>query len=431
MLRDIQNKREILSWCMFDFANSSFTTIVITIVFSVYFVQIAAMGSRDGDFLWSLGNFISQGFVLLTAPLVGAIADYSASKKKFLFLSYSICILFSALLYFVRPGDVWLGLVLFIIGNFAYSSGENLIASFLPEIAKPEDMGKISGFGWSLGYIGGLLALLACLPLLQGGFEIQNANNLRLTNLIVAAFFLVAGIPTFLFVKQRKTASTLPPGMSYFGVGVKRIKETFHHLKEFSELSKFLIVFGIYNCGVTTVIFFASIYAVQTIKLTPNELIIFFLITQVSSSLGAFLFGLIQDRIGAKRTIYMTLTLWLIVIIGAYLSSSRTTFYIIGNLAGLGLGSSQSAARALVGRFSPVEKSGEFFGFWGLFWKLSTAIGPLVFGTLSSTTGSQRIAILATGMFFLIGMIGLSFIDEAKGVEAARSYSGSPSTGSI
>jgi MFS transporter, UMF1 family len=360
----------------------------------------------------------------LTAPLLGAIADYSASKKKFLFLSYSTCILFSALLYFVTPGAVWLGLILFIVANFAYSSGENLIASFLPEIAKPEDMGKISGFGWSLGYIGGLLTLVCCLPFLKGGFGLQNADNLRTTNLIVAAFFLFAGIPTFLFVKQRKAASTLPEGMSYFGMGMQRIQDTFHHLKNFSELSKFLIVFAIYNCGVTTVVFFASIYAVQTIKLTPNELIFFFLITQVSSSLGAFLFGIIQDKIGAKNTIYITLVLWLLVTVGAYFSTNRIAFYIIGNLAGLGLGSSQSAARALVGRFSPVEKSGEFFGFWGLFWKLSTAIGPLVFGTLSSTTGSQRLAILATGMFFLFGMIGLTFVNEKKGLDAARAYTG-------
>jgi UMF1 family MFS transporter len=424
MLKGIENKREILSWCLFDFANSSFTTIVITIVYSVYFVNIAAMGTGNGDFLWGAGNLISQGFVLLTAPILGAIADYSASKKKFLFLSYFICIIFTTMLYFVKPGDVWLGIVLFIFANFAYSSGENLIASFLPDVARPEDMGKISGFGWSLGYMGGLLSLVCCLPFLKGGFDLDNANNLRTTNLVVAAFFLVGGIPTFLFVKEKKQASDLPAGTSYLAMGIQRIKETFHNIRQFSELSKFLIVFGIYNCGVTTVIYFASIYAINTIHLTTNELIVFFLITQVSSSIGAFLFGLIQDKLGAKRTIYITLTIWLIVAAGAFFSTSRTTFYIIGNLAGLGLGSSQSAARALVGLLSPFEKSGEFFGFWGLFWKLSTAIGPFVFGTLSKATGSQRIAILATGMFFVSGMIGLLFVDEKKGIAAARAYSG-------
>ena len=431
MLKHLQNKREIFSWCLFDFANSSFTTIIITIVFSVYFVKIIAVGRADADSLWGLGNFVSQLFVLMTAPLLGAIADYSGYKKRFLFLSYSICIVFTALLIVPQSGQVWLTLLIFIIANFAYSSGENFVASFLPEIARPEDMGKISGFGWALGYLGGLTSLFLCLPLLKGGFEMDNAGPLRQTNLIVSAFFLVAGIPTFLWVKERKAGRRLPAGTSYLSIGFHRIRTTFQHLRLFRELFKFLIIFGIYNCGVTTVVVFAAIYAVQTVKLSPNEFLIFFLITQISSSLGAFFFGLIQDKIGAKNTIYATLTLWLLVIAGAYLSTGRGTFFVVGNLAGLGLGSSQSAARALVGLFSPVEKAGEFFGFWGLFWKLSTAIGPMVFGLLSSGTGSQRIAILVTGLFFVAGIVGLQFVDEKKGLEAVQSYGGIVDPGNI
>jgi UMF1 family MFS transporter len=423
MWKRLPNKREILSWCFFDFANSAFTTIIITIVYSVYFRNIIAAGRADGDRLWALGNTISQILVLLSAPLLGAIADFSASKKRFLFLSYILCVSFTGLLTFTGPGEILFALLVFIVANFAFSSGENLIASFLPEISKPEDMGKISGFGWALGYIGGLLSLVLCFPFLKGGFGIENAGNLRMTNLIVAAFFLIAGIPTFLWVQERKESSDLPPGRSYVSIGFERIRDTFSHIRRFRELFRFLILFGVYNCGVTTVVVFAAIYAVETVKLTPGEFLVFFLITQISASVGAFLFGLAQDRIGAKNTIYATLSVWLITIAGAYLSTNRTTFFIVGNLAGLGLGSSQSAARALVGMFSPVEKSAEFFGFWGLFWKLSTAIGPLVFGLLSSGTGNQRIAILATGAFFVIGIFGLRFINEKAGIEAARAYS--------
>lgn len=423
MLKSIPNKKEVLSWCFFDFANSSFTTIIVTIVFSVYFVKIIAAGAH-GDYLWGLGNAISQGMVLLTAPLLGAIADYSASKKRFLFISYSGCIVFTALLTFIPPGQITLALILFIIGNFAYSSGENFIASFLPEIARQEDMGKISGFGWALGYMGGLLCLVCCMPFLKDGIVAENAHVVRWTCMVTALFFLVAGIPTFLWVRERKVASTLPPGSTYLSAGLRQIKETFEHLRSFRELFKFLIIFGIYNCGVTTVVYFASIYADKTIGLTATELIYFFLITQVSASLGAFLFGLIQDKIGARNTIFITLSLWLGVSAGAYYATSKMAFYIVGNLAGLGLGSSQSAARALVGLFSPVAKTGEFFGFWGLFWKASTAIGPLTFGILSTTTGSQRTAILATGFFFLLGIIGMFFIDEKEGIRAAKEYSG-------
>jgi MFS transporter, UMF1 family len=428
MWKSIPNKREILSWCFFDFANSSFTTIIITIVYSVYFRNIIAMGRTDGDRLWAFGNTISQTLVLLSAPLLGAIADYSAFKKRFLFLSYITCIIFTALLTLTRPGEILFALGIFIVANFAFSSGENFIASFLPEISKPEDMGKISGFGWALGYIGGLVSLLLCFPLLKGGFGIENADNLRMTNLLVAVFFLIAGIPTFLWVRERKKATDLPPGMSYVRAGFSRIQDTFAHIRRFRELFRFLIIFGIYNCGVTTVVVFAAIYAVETVKLTGSEFLVFFLITQISASLGAFLFGLAQDRIGPKKTIYATLTIWLVTIAGAYFSTDKTMFFIVGNLAGLGLGSSQSAARALVGLFSPVEKSAEFFGFWGLFWKLSTAIGPLVFGLLSSGTGNQRLAILVTGVFFIIGMIGLGFINEKAGIEAARSYGSVTST---
>ena len=422
MWKKLPNKGEILSWCFFDFANSAFTTIIITIVYSVYFRNIIAAGRADGDRLWALGNTISQVLVLLSAPLLGAIADYSAFKKRFLFISYVLCVTFTSLLAFTGTGEILFALAIFIVANFAFSSGENLIASFLPEIAKPEDMGKISGFGWALGYVGGLLSLVLCFPFLKQGFGLENAGNLRMTNLVVAAFFLIAGIPTFLWVKERKKASDLPPGASYVSVGFARIRDTFSHLRRFRELFKFLILFGIYNCGVTTVVVFAAIYAVETIRLTPAQFLFFFLITQISASVGAFIFGLAQDRIGPKRTIYATLTIWLLTIAGAYFARDRITFYVVGNLAGLGLGSSQSAARALVGLFSPAEKSAEFFGFWGLFWKLSTAIGPLVFGLLSSGTGDQRIAILATGMFFVVGMIGLPFVNEKRGIEAARAY---------
>jgi UMF1 family MFS transporter len=407
---------------MFDFANSSFTTIIITVVFSVYFVNIIAAKSASANFLWSLANFVSQALVLLTAPVLGAIADFSGAKKKFLFASYAVCVVFTALLYLTGPGQVALALPLFIIANYAYSSGENLIASFLPEIARPQDMGKISGFGWALGFIGGVVSLLLCYSFIKGGFTLANEHNVRMTCLVTAGFFLLAGIPTFFWVKERKQSEQLPPGSSHVGMGCRRIRDTFQHVRLFRELFKFLIIFCMYNCGVTTVVVFASIYAEQVIHLQPGELIIFFLITQVSSSLGAFLFGLIQDRIGAKKTIYITLTLWLGVIAGAYWTTDRTAFYVVGNLAGLGIGSSQSAARALVGLFSPPAKSAEFFGFWGLSWKLSMGLGPLVFGFVSNLTGSMRAAILVTGVFFVLGLLGLPFVNEQKGIQAAADY---------
>jgi UMF1 family MFS transporter len=193
-------------------------------------------------------------------------------------------------------------------------------------------------------------------------------------------------------------------------------------LKNFGELFKFFIVFFFFSCGITTVISFAAIFAEREVGFSGSDLIAFFIIVQISSALGAFLFGFIQDRIGARTTINCTLAIWILVVVGAYFTHSIRMFYIIGNLAGISIGSSTSSSRALVALFSPEDRTAEFFGFWGLFWKLSSALGPLTFGIISSVTGSERFAILATGCFFVIGFIGMFFINEKKGREEVANY---------
>lgn len=414
--------REIFGWCMFDFANSSFTTIIVTVIYSVYFTKLVAEGRPDGDFLWSLGIFLSQGIVLMSAPVVGAFADFSGAKKRFLVGTYLTCVLFTALLSTVTTGQVAKGLLFFIVANMAYSMGENFIASFLPELAPPERMGRVSGYGWAWGYMGGLFSLLICYPFLKGGFTPSNAANLRMTSLVTALFFLVSAIPTFVWLKERKSPQTLSEGETSLAVGFSRVAETLRHLRAFKELGKFLVVFLIYSSGINVVVAFASIFAEKQVGFTAVELSFFFLVVQLSSALGAFLFGFVQDRIGAKQTIMLTLIVWIIVTLGAAVSVSKPFFFVIGNLAGVAIGSSQSSARALVGLFSPPEKSAEFFGFWGLFWKLSSALGPLAFGTISSGTGSQRIGILVTAGFFLLGFLGMFFIREREGREAVQAY---------
>ncbi len=358
----------------------------------------------------------------MTAPVVGAFADFSGAKKRFLFGTYLTCVLFTGLLSTVTTGGVAKGLLFFIIANIAYSMGENFNASFLPELASPERMGRVSGYGWAWGYMGGLFSLLLCYPFLQGGFIPTNAANLRLTSLVTAFFCLASAIPTFLWLKERKSPQALPKGETYLTVGFSRVAETLRHVRAFKELAKFLVVFLIYSSGINVVVAFASIFAEKQVGFTAVELSVFFLVVQLSSAFGAFLFGFIQDRIGAKQTILLTLILWIIVTLGAAVSVSKSFFFIIGNLAGLAIGSSQSSARALVGLFSPPEKSAEFFGFWGLFWKLSSALGPLAFGTISSGTGSQRLAILVTASFFLLGFLGMFFIREGEGREAVQAY---------
>lgn len=427
-------RSEIWSWAMFDFANSSYTTIIVSLAYGIYFTRLVAPAGR-GDFLWGLALLVGNLFVLLFSPVIGAIADDSGRKKLFLGFTYATCVGGTALLWFVTPGRTALGFTLLVVSFIGFSFGENLCGSFLPEISTPENIGRISGLGWGLGYFGGLAAILVVRPLLNGGYVAANAGNLRLAWLITALFFLVAALPTFAFLRERAPRGT-GTAAEYVRAGFTRIAETFRSIRRFRQLVRFLSVFFVYSMGLTAVIAFAGIFAEKTLSFTPGQLIVLFLFLQLSSAGGAFVFGFIQDRVGAAFTIQMTLILWILVCVGVYACGDGTRivfgqvdgkhlFWWVAIAAGLGIGSLQSASRGLVGLFSPPEKSGEFFGFWGLAGKGAYMVGPAVFGVISSVTGSQRLAILATGLFFVLGLAGMALVDQRQGqAEAAAWHAG-------
>lgn len=413
--------REIVAWAMFDFANSSYTTVIVTVAFSVYFTKLVAAGP-NADSLWGMGITASNLIVVLLSPLVGAIADDSGRKKLFLLATWLLCVAGTAGLWWVHPGEVALGLALFVLSNVAFSFGENLCAAFLPELSTPETVGRISGFGWGLGYFGGLLSLLAIRPLIAPGFTVENLGNLRLAWLVTALFFLVAALPTFLVLRERAHRHRRSLA-EYARQGFGRLRETARAIGHFRELARFLVVFFVYSAGLMSVIAFVGVYAERTVGFTPDELIVLFLVVQISSAAGAIGFGFLQDRLGAARTIQVTLVLWIAVCALVYFSSGKGVFWAIALFAGLGIGSLQSASRGLVGLFSPVEKSGEFFAFWGLAGKGAYAFGPIVFGLVSSTFQSQRVAILSTAVFFVLGLVGMSRVDEKRGQAAAAAWS--------
>ncbi len=418
------SRREILSWALFDFANSSYTTLIVTIGYSMYFAK-TVVASENSELLWGASNFISEGLVVLTAPIVGAIADFSGRKKPFLLLTWLGCVGGTACLGLVGPGDIALGMTLFVVSNILYSSGENLIAAFLPEITTPERMGRVSGYGWALGYFGGLVSIAFCFPFITRYTQYGDTTAMRLSFTVVAAFFLLGGLPTFVFLRERARRRPLPAGENYVSLGFRRVRETLSRVLRYRQLFLFLIVFGIYNCGVQIVIKFASIYAVE-IGIAGDAMLVFFLVVQISAGVGAFAFGFLQDYASSRTAIILSLVLWLIVCIVAYMTTSTAVFYAVGNLAGLAMGAAQSGGRALVGTFSPPERTGEFFGFWGLFWKLSAGVGPLSFGVVERFLG-MRTAILLTGLFFVVGIVGMLFINEAEGRAEARAGSGKPS----
>jgi UMF1 family MFS transporter len=413
--------REIFGWAMFDFANSSYTTIVVTVAYSVFFTSLVAPPGR-GDALWGLGVLIANGLVVLSSPVVGAFADQTGRKKALLAATWLSCVLGTAALALVGPGDVALGISLFVLSNVGFSLGENLIAAFLPEIARSEQMGRVSGLGWGLGYLGGLASLFAVRPLLAGGFVAENLPRLQLAWMLTAVFFFLAALPTFAFLRERAPRGRVESVAALFGGAFGRLRTTARSLRSFSELGRFLLAFFVFSCGLTSVIAFAGIYAVTTLGFTSGELIGLFLALQLSASGGALLFGWIQDRLGAVRTLGWVLGLWIAVVVATASVPSKAWFWPVALCAGLGIGSLQAAARALVGLFSPAQKNGEFFGFWGLAGKAAYAVGPAVFGLVSSASGSQRTAVAAMGVFFVMGLGLLRGVDSRRGVDQARSW---------
>jgi UMF1 family MFS transporter len=398
---------------MFDFANSSFTTLIVTVAFSVYFTKLVAPGDR-ADLLWGVGLAIANLLVVLLAPAVGAAADAAGRKKAFLFATYLLCVTGTLALWWVRPGAVVLGLVLFVVADVGFALGGGLISAFLPEIATPRTMGRVSGLGWGLGYFGGLACLVLARPLLAGGFTADNLQGLRLTWVVTGLFFLLAGIPTFALLRERAPRHPLGGAAGAARNAYLRLRTTARSLRHFSELARFLVVALLATSGLSAVIAFSAVYAERTIGFGPDDLILLFIALQLTAAAGAVGFGYAQDWLGGKRTIALTLVLWIGVCLGAAAVTTKGAYWVVALIAGLGIGSLQSTA----------EKSGEFFGFWNLAGQLAGAAGPLAFGLISSLTGSQRQAVLVIAMFFVVSLVGLFWVNEDRGRAAAAAWRG-------
>ena len=415
--------REIFGWCMYDVADSAFTTVIVTVLYAPYFSKIVVGDPQRADFLWGLAASISEVIVALVAPVLGAIADFSGSRKKFLGACALLIVFFTASLYFVGPGMTTLGLGLYIAANIGFAGGGIFIDSFLPGISNESNAGRISGRKWAMGYLSGLVALAICFPLagnIVDNLTTEQLSLARLIPVIVAVYYAIAVIPTFLLLKDRSVRQSLQPGETYLRVGFRQLFTTFRHIRRYSELFKLLIAFLVYNDGIVTVIYFAALYASVTIGFTTAEIVVMFIAMNVVAAAGALSFGWIADRIGQKRTIFISLTIWLAAVVLAYFSYSKASFYVVATLAGIGMGSCQSVSRSLLSLFTPKENAAEFFGFLGIAGKALAFLGPIIFGVVSQETGSQRAAILSIGAFFVIGMFLLSLVNEKRGKEAGK-----------
>ncbi|MEI7993335.1 MAG: MFS transporter [Methylococcaceae bacterium] len=420
-------KKELLSWALYDFANSGYTTVVQTTIFSAYFVGVVAgmaQGVTPGlsTLLWSLSIGIANFIVMISGPLIGAIADHRACKKPFLLISSVGCIISTALLALVGPGDIWLGMVLVTLSAIMFASGENLIAAFLPELVPEKNMGRMSGYGWSLGYFGGLLTLAICLAYITWAKQqgMTETHFVPVTLLITAGIFALTAAPTFLWLRERAIPAVWDKSQSSLQVSYARLVHTFKEAARFRDLLWFLITLGVYQSGVSTVVVLAAIYAQEVIGFDTQSLIVLIMVVNVTAAVGAFICGHLQDRMGSVPTLAITLLIWIVAVIVALFASDRADMWIAGNIIGLAMGASQAVGRALVSKFSPTERAGEFLGLWGLVNRLSAIVGPLSYGLINYWShGNHRISLLSTLSFFIVGLILLSKVNESRGKAAA------------
>ncbi len=436
--RKLAPKREIFGWAMFDFANQAYTLLIITVVFGDLFTRIIVGDGPDyrlGNLLWSLALAASYFLVVTAGPVCGALTDYSRSRKRFLFASYLLTIIATALLYFVEPGWITLAVVLIIISNFAYAIGENFIASFLPDLGPKKALGWISGLGWGLGYIGGLVATAFTL-LILGEVSEANFDRIRWVGPFAAAFFLLAALPTFIWLKERGRRRPPPVGESYLRIGFRRLGHTVSNLRGFRDLSILLVSVFFVMAGIYIIISFSFIYGAQVIGWEEHVRAMMFVTVQITAAIGAIGFGWIQSRIGARLTYMITLVLWMAAIIAIWQTPGLTAlaerwldvnweaqyvFLFAGSLAGLSLGSSQSAGRALVGVLTPRGKSAEFFGFWGLAGKAAAIFGILGLGIIQAYLGLAD-AILFCLALFVAAFLAAIPVNEARGAAMADSW---------
>ena len=407
-------KREVFAWAMYDFANSGYTTVVLTAVFNAYFVSTIAGNAPWATFAWTAALSVSYAIVMFLGPVAGAYADAHAAKRRVLLVSTVVCIIGTAALAWAKPGAVPYAVAFIIVSNVAYALGENVIAAFLPELARPEALGKVSGWGWSLGYFGGILALGISLAWVMTAASRGSTTGDAVggTMIITAAVFALAAAPTFLWLRERATPAQAPGMRAAF----ERLVVTAREARRYRDL---LLVFAcgvFYQAGVATVIALAAIYAEQVMGFKTQDTIMLVLLVNITAAIGAFGFGYAQDRIGKVVALRLTIVGWIVMTVTAFFAQTPGLFWFAANLAGLCMGSSQSAGRALVAFLSPAGRSAEFFGLWGFATRLAAILGPLTYGAVTwMTGGNHRLAILLTGVFFVVSLVILLFVDERRG----------------
>lgn len=426
-------RRDRWAWYLYDFGNSAYAAVVLLAVYATYFKN-QVVGGAEGSKLWGLAVGIAMLVATLISPILGAIADFSGSKKRFLFFFTALSCVSTALLFFVQKGNVFTGMLFFILAEIGYRSAQVFYNALLPEIASGDEMGRVSGTGWAIGSAGGVVCLLIILPLIM---IFDGTLIVRLSLVITAVYFAVSALPIFLRFRERAERQPLPEGENYVSVGIKRLVKTVRAARNFREFIKFVIAFLVYNDAVIMALDFASIIGAVLFGMEQQALIIFVIIVQVTNVAGAYVFGYLADKLGGKRTLILSLVGMIVAIILMFFAQTQVTFFFIGALAGFVMAGIQSVSRTMVGMLSPSGQSAEFFGFFAVAGRTSSFIGPTIYGWVAyrvavwyevhrglskilAEQAGQRFAILSIGVFLIIGLLLLTFVNEQEARRVAK-----------
>jgi UMF1 family MFS transporter len=417
---------------MYDFGNSAYAAVILLAVYSAYF-KGAVVGGAEGSRLWGFSLGIAMLVVAVISPILGTIADYTAAKKRILFVFSAVSWIFTALLFFVEQGNIFTGMLFFILAEIGYRGGQVFYNALLPEIATPEEMGRVSGNGWAIGSVGGIICLFFILPVIV--LTDSNPLAVRGSFAFTALFFALSTIPLFLRLKERRERRTLPPGENYLSLAFKRLKNTFGAVRDFREFIKFIVSFLIYNDGILMALDFAAIIGAVLYGMNQTQLIIFMIIVQATSAIGAYVFGIWGEKAGFKQALIYSILLMIAAVTWMIFNTTLTGYFLIGALAGFALTGVQSLSRTITGLFAPENKATEFFGFFAVAGRSSSFIGPTIYGIIAFRTAlyfegqgldmllaeqyGQRAGLFSITIFLTVGLLLLVSVNEKRARKVA------------
>lgn len=399
------NKKEVISWALYDFAASAYVIIIFSFVFPIYFKNVIA-GSSMGDFYWGLAVSISILVGAILSPIIGAVADNDNIRKSKLVLFAVLSMIATTMLFFTGPNMLFFAFAMFVISSIFFELAQSLYDSFLPQISG-EQHGKVSGLGWGLGFLGGIVIMLLLYPLYSQGYA-QNDFNYRLVFPLTALFFFLFSLPIFMIFKDEKKKKTSLNLKKAFSDIIK----TFKSIKKYKRIWLFLLAVYFMNDALVTVFSFLPIYANNTMGLTMVQIMPALFIVQLVGFISTIALGALSDKVGSKKILLAAILIWIISVIMLYFGNSITIFYIVAVTAGFAIGSSQAIARSWLSKMIPINKRSQFFGFNGFATKIAATTGPLLFGVVSVATGNQRIALLSIIVMFVISFVLFLFVKE-------------------